>query len=399
MNEKSKQLLLNGKGLKYLVDTAYKILGNPIVVHGMAYELLANSQNKVTDDWLWNELISNKRFSHQTVNFFNNVKFIKDVADTEETVMLKSKDIKYDRICSKLFDKKYNQIGCFTVIGCYKPLNKQDFKDISIICEYMSKELQASEYYSEVEKVIYETTLSDIIDCKINEEINLQERLDDLYSGLKKYIFVAVVDISQYEHTVTQLIYLKETLKSLQPEYKYFIYLNNIVILISKNSSILNIKEDIPKLNEFFSKNNIFAGVSKSFENLLEIKIFFKQAFNALNYGLESKENNYIFNYHNYLLNSLINSSKDNIDFIDYCHPYIKIIIEYDKENKTDYFNILSEYLRNIKNKRLTSQHLNITKNTLDKSLKHIKRLTGIDWNNGNEILNICVSIKLKKIL
>lgn len=387
----------HGKGVENVLNEWYDIVGNPMVIMGMQYNLLASTKNTVTDDYLWNELVIQGRFSHTTVNFFNTQQFVEDVANTEDVVVLKNENLKYDRICCKLFDKDDLQIGSIIMVACYRPIIEEDFKNIVQLCENISVEMQKSEFYLNTDSLLEETFISHRIEDKIIDEDFSEQMMNEIYKGLKSNLYLAVVDIMKYERTVTQLSYMRDMFKNLQLEFKYYIYLNNIVIVLSTDEKTLNINKDFLYLKEFFIENKIYAGISSSFENLSELKKHYRQALNALNYGMDSSDNENIFKYDNFRTDYFLNSTKNNVDLDNLYNPVLTVIKEHDEENKTFYFELIYNYLLFGKNNTMTCHKMKITEQELHIQLKQIENLFEIDWNNGNSLLSLFISFKILK--
>jgi len=386
-----------GKGLEYVLNIAYQILGNPIAIFDIAYNLLTNTENIVTDDSLWNELTATGKFCHDTVHFFNTELFISAVANADIVAFLKSDKLKYDRINGKLFDNNNIQLGNMIVVACYKPFENKDYTLIETICEFLSVELQNSEYRHKIGHIFQDSLISDLIEEKIPDKEILENKMGNLYTNLKANLYAAVVDITQYEHTLTHLEYFRDLFEHAQEEFKYYIYLNNIVIIISTNNLILSIKKDLYNLNKLFEKYKLFAGISGRFQNLFELNKYYRQALNALNYGLNLNVGQQVFRYDDFRVICYINSIKDSINIQELCNPIVFSIQEYDKKNNTKYYDILHAYFLTGRNSLLTCEGMNMSHDTLCKHLKRIESIFEIDWDNGNMLTSIFMSIKILK--
>lgn len=389
--------LKQGGDLNHLLNIAYKIMGNPIIVFDTSYHLLACTENTVTDDPLWNEIIIYGTFTHDTVNFFNNEQFIDAVAYTDVVTILKSDKLKYDRISSKFFDKDNLHLGNICVIGCYKPIETADFKNAEVICEYLSNEIQNSDYYQKISRVFQETFISQLIEGNFDDKVLIENSTNEIYKDLKENLYIAVVDIIEYDDTLTHLAYFKDLFEQLQTEYKYFIYLNNIVIIISTDSPPLNVKRDLNILNDFFKKNKIYAGLSRVFQNLFEIQKYYKQALNALNYGMNVNLDQHIFLHDNYALEYLLSSINDTINVQDLCNPIIFLIQKYDQKHNTFYYDILYTYLLSGLNSQIASKKMQLCYEEFCTQLEELWKVFEIDNYNGNVLFSIFFSMKLLK--
>jgi len=393
LDKKERLKKLKGTGIQHILNSAYEILGNPILMFDTSYNLLAFTEGIVTDDWLWNELTTLGTFSHETVDFFNSEHFILSYAGSEVVSLMQSSKLKYDRMNGKLFDRDNVQLGDINVTACSKPFEENDMELIEFLCEILSIELQNSEFYQNIERVYQESLLDDFIEGNLSDSDIVKNRVEKLHSELKPNLYVAVVDVTLYEQTNTHLAYFRDLFRKLQPEYKYYVHLNNIVIIINTDYTILSVKRDLDKLNEFFAKYTICAGVSRSFSDLYELREHFRQAINALNYGLKSKRKQQFFNYDDfsmeYFLQNIVGDAKEG------CNPAIFLIQEYDRINNTSLLNMLYYYLLYGMDISLASAGLGILPEKLSGGLKKLEELFEINWKDGNMLFNLFLSIKM----
>jgi len=393
LNKKEQLEKLNGRGLRYILNNAYIILGNPIVLFDTSYHLLAYTEGIVTDDRLWNELTTLGRFSHETVDFFNTVNFIRSYAESEVVTLLQSEQLKYDRMNGKLFDKDDVQLGDICVVACDKPFETGDAELIELLSEILSTELQNSEFYHKIERVYQESLLNDLIEGNIKDSDIIKNRISVLHDELKPNLYLAVVDTTSYENTNTHLAYFRDLFRSLQPEYKYYIHMNNIVIIISTEYEILSVKKDLDKLNDFFEAYNIFAGISNRFFDLHELQVYFRQAINALNYGLRSRRKQQFFHYGNFSIEHCLQHSVNDIKEV--CSPTLSRIREYDRINNTSLMDMFYFYLLYGMDVSMASTCLRIEPDELSDGLKKLEELFETDWKDGNMLFNLFLSIKM----
>jgi len=395
--KKKKRLasLENGRGVKFLLNEGYKILENPIVMFDTSYNLLACTEGIVTDDRLWNEITTLGLFSHETVKFFYTEGFIDTYAQTDTVALMKSDKLKYDRANGILFDKDGIQLGNINVTACLKSFEEGDMELIGILSELLSVELQNSKFYQQIDRIYQESMLNDLLEGNIRNSVIEKEQLAELYDELKPNLYLAVVDITQCEHTLTHLAYFRDLLRKIQADYRYYIHSNYIVIIISTDNNLLSVKKDLSKLNAFFAEHKIYAGISSRFQDLLELQKYYREAINALNYGLVGKKNQQIFRYDNIKIEHFLNSVKDTVDISEVISPIISLIQEYDRENNTSLLELLNTYLSYGMDTELTCEIMKITPDELPLILKKLEDTFEIDWKDGDLLLNIFVTIKM----
>lgn len=294
--------ITNGKGLQYILDEASNILGNPILLFDIYYNLIAHTHGLVTDDPFWNELVTTKRFSQKTMDFFKAEGFIEAVANSNVVALLQSGKLKYDRINGTIITKDNIRLGNINVTACIKPFEDGDAELIEEICQIFLVEIEKSEHYSELDIAYQETLLRILIQGEpIDRQCETQIKVADIYRGLKTNIYLAVVNIPQDKNDYSQLVHYRDLFRKTQNEYKYYIYSDYIIVLISTDNQTLRTGNDLYKLIELFKKNNMFVGISRSFENLFELHQYYTEAVYALHYGMESNSGQRLFFYNDTL--------------------------------------------------------------------------------------------------
>jgi len=293
LNKKEQlQKINNGKGIQHILDEAYRILDNPILIHDMDYKLIAYTENTVHDDPIWNEYETTGMVGYDRLVFYEEEGFLEICADAKKTTFLLSDKLKYDRIYGKLFTNNDIQIGCICMVACYNSFEDGTSKLFEIVCDILNKEFSISEYYQAYGQAYMETLISQIIEESI-EDIYMSS---SIYIGLKDYIRVAVVDITQCDPKHTKLACFRDMFKQARPDFKYAVYSNYIVIIMSSDIAPIRI-DDLDKLYGIFEQNNICAGISRCFENLNELPKYYNEAVNVLNHMLKSGSKHRFFLY------------------------------------------------------------------------------------------------------
>jgi len=288
----------NGKGMQYILNKAYEVLGNPVAIYDLTeYKLLACAENIVTDDPFLNELLTQGAFSNETMKFCKEESWFDAVANEDVVTFIERGELKYDRILGELFNRDNILVAGLVVVACDRLFEEDDLKLVETISKIISKELSKSEFYHDYGHAFRETLVRKLIKGSIQDKGFYSPYVADIYEGLQTNIYLALVDIAQPYPEHTQLTYFRDLFMMTQKEFKYCIYAEYIVIIISTDEAILNVKEDLKKLNKIFSENNLSVGISSSFENLYELRKYYNEAVKALNYGLEANDSQRIFLY------------------------------------------------------------------------------------------------------
>ncbi|GHU37607.1 PucR family transcriptional regulator [Clostridia bacterium] len=376
--------------VRRIIDDGFSLLGNPFVMLDVSYKLLAHTNNPVKDDPLWNELMNLKSFSHNTVDFFNRSSFISAVSDADVVTLLKSDELKYDRACGKFFDENGIQLGSITVVACLKPFEPGDFDKISLLCEQISQANRVSADGKISEQFFQPSWLIELLDGDSNAV-----PVPDFCKDLKKNLFAAAVDVSSYENTLSHLAYFRDIFQKMTPAFYSFIYLNNVVILMSSDSPAISVKKDLQAFDKFLRHYNIYAGISGRFHSLSEIRKYYGQAVAALNKGMSCLYGENIFRYETFAMDFALDTIRRNTDLSELCNPTVTFIRDFDKSHGTDYLNVLHIYLLNGKNIKNTCAQIGLTLVELNDKIRHLKTRFEINFDDGNQLSSLLLSIKI----
>lgn len=284
--------LKNGVGIQSLLDAAYNILGNPIVMFNTEYDLLAYTQ-VITDDPIWNEIVTLGTFSRETLRLFENEGFIEEMANAARVAFMTSGKLKYDRMGGKVFNKNNAYVATLVLVESNKRFDENDAMVFDRICKLISKEISTSEAYEEYEQAHLETILKNLIERNYDVKLDLGQ-VGIIYDTLKTNLYVAVADISQCSAECT-VIYFRDLFKQLQPAYKYAAYSGRVIMLMSTNDDVFPVNKRLKEILGVFEQNNMYVGISSRFENLFELQKYYMQALKALKYVLESRSNQRVF--------------------------------------------------------------------------------------------------------
>jgi hypothetical protein len=290
--------LEHGKGIQYLLDAAYKIFHNPIVIHDTNYNLKAYT-DVVSDDPLWNELISTGTFSMKTQEFFAREWFTEDVANADKLVILKSSELKYDRISGYIFNRDNIKVAVITMVWVYNPFETEDVAAFEELADIISNEIHEDEYFTAYGRAYHEALIIKLIDHVIDNPIIYTPHVQIFLDGFDDYLHVAVVEIINKEYHQYILSYFKNLLESKYKSFKYAIYSDRIVMIISSKNKYFYEEQFFDHDDNPFKQNNMFVGISNSFENPYELREYYDQAVAALKDGMKKNSGQLVFLYRN----------------------------------------------------------------------------------------------------
>ena len=382
------------EGLQRLTEITKKYLKNPVAISDASYVLLAHS-GKEENDLIWNDSVVNGKASTFLISKFKSEGLAKTLMNSKGPVILHmGSDRTRSRILSKIMvDKKLSAI-C-GVIESGQKIRKSDADLIQALADAVAIEFQKSKYKISEDKNI-SSLIIDILESKIYMEKELNERLKYLHWVPKR--FFNVVILKKVESINIMKDFIKRSFENFSFFSKAVEWEDNLVILINHcNENFSEISYEIST----FLKEQIqeSAGISKTFSSLLQLPVYYNQAVSAHYWGSAINRKDYLYSYQDYYLYHLLGSSKKEVDIEGMCDERLMKLVEYDKKNKTEYFDTLYVFLSCESSVTKAADKLFIHRNTMAQRIKKIREITNIDFSSNQDIVNIMLTYKILELI
>ena len=271
----------NGKGLQYLLDAAKSIFHNPILMFEIDDHLIAFTDDDV-DDPIWNELISTGTFSMKTLEFFAKEYFSECIANADKVAVVRSAELKYGIMAGHIFNRENVKVGIVAMYEYWTSFDDDTLAAFELFSAKITSEIRHDEHFIELGRAFHEDMINRLLDRNIRNPLVYTPHLQILYDGFDDYLYVAVVDVSRNDIRQNGLEYFKQLLMTRNRSYKYAIYSGHIVMIMSSRYKSFYEELFFEEYQGLFRKNNLFAGVSGSFENLYELRDHYDEAVAAL---------------------------------------------------------------------------------------------------------------------
>lgn len=156
-------------------------------------------------------------------------------------------------------------------------------------------------------------------------------------------------------------------------------------------------------LSDYLKDCNMCAGISNEFSEITMLSTFFGQSVKAIeinnfyHYTMSYRVVKYTDFSITHLLEIVSKSSK--IRLIDFCHPTLLYILQYDRTNNTDYLNTLSAYILANGSIRLAAQVLYIHTNTMYNRISKIRDDFKLDLDDITLTAQLYISFQILGML
>lgn len=382
-------------GLQALVDLGYEILGNPFTITDYSVKLLASSgETKVSDDPVWNELKLNNNFIFQTYSYYVRNSLYNEIAKNEAPFFWSDPYCKYPRLIGRIF---INNRDIATIVVC---AHNRDFKEsdkelVALLCDAFSIELQKTKYIDFSQGLMHKSFLYDLLDGKFQDEHLIAERMKILGIKFKSKLFVISIDIQNFDKSRSTLPYMRDEIENKLNNSKAIVFNQNVVVLASCENEKHFQDLELKTLKEFVNTNKLRAGISRPFSKLTEVGEYYLESVEALKLGNLIKKEQHFYKYEDFLIYDLISNYTHGEKCKKLIHHSLLRLIDYDKENGTDYSRSFYTYLCNFKNIKDSAKIMNIHRNTMFHRIEKIESLLKVDLNDGDTLFQLYLSYKI----
>lgn len=382
--------------INIITQAAYEIIGHPLSLVDVEYNVLSLLPYKKIGDQLWDSMYEHKIVNYEMVLQLNIGKYQKGLDDHEDVLFIDygiGKEI--PRIAATC---KSNGVilGFLCVLYPNRDYTDQDFSLIKIISNALSVYLTHNEN-PVVPKQIRDSRI--FVKNLFEETINTREKLEHWLSqtdinATPSYIVFAT-KVVPGSNDIVYLKQLRNMLNNLSGTV-YACTVDNTLYVLSTNVKSRNSKTFIKSISSYIDLIHNFGfsiGVSNLFTDLLDLPTYKYQASRSIDLNPREEVNQYF--YDDYIISDIFTYAKEGMSLHNYSNPALSYLKEYDKQNNAVYFSTLKTYLLCFCDSSETIHQLNIHRNTLLYRLQKIEELTGYQLKDKQLCIRLLCDIHL----
>jgi sugar diacid utilization regulator len=271
-----------------------------------------------------------------------------------------------------------------------------DFELIDFLCKIISLELQKSDFYRTNQGLMHSYFLSDLLDNKVHDSAAIEQRMTNLGWKLNSNLHILLIsDLARnFFDGKAQLI--TSQLHRLLPSSRWVIYHGQIVFLLSSDTP--KIFAETEELYHYLEINHLTASISNSFDSILDIRKYYLQAAKAEAFGQRFRPHVPMHFYSDYMFHHMGEIVSEKHSLVDFYHPEIVAIRDYDMAHNTNFLETLKLYLIHIDNPGAIAKQLFIHKNTVFYRISKLKEQFHLNLDDGDERFKIHLTIKLMEM-
>ncbi|WBL48099.1 PucR family transcriptional regulator [Clostridium estertheticum] len=281
---------------------------------------------------------------------------------------------------------------------------EEDLEITNTLSQTLSIQMQKDNLFINSSGLEEEYYLMDLLKNSINNLNYVEERLKNIDFKLNKNILLIVIPFRQTYQDYRHNFRLKQLIVTTKNIFRNCIsayYEGSIILMVSKEDDEVFSENTKTRFIDFLKLNNLKAGISLTFQNILETKEFYKQATYALKLAENLNIKGFLFyfkDYIEYYLFHILQSKDNNIEKIELhtlIHPLINKLIGIDKNNNSVLLQTLIVYLESNRNAKLASKNLSIHCSTFFYRYHKIEELLKISLSNSDILFKFELSLKI----
>lgn len=387
------EALLSCGGLQQIIDIGYQVLGNPMFVSDMGYNVLAFNKNAVVGDPSWPAAKSEEEFAA-----YERIKILNDSGVFERLYSSDSPCIEhFDYAPTRWMATKIaingDNIGHIAVVEVNKAFTQMDFELLQWLSRIVANELQKEPIRSGQLAGEFEHFLVGMLEEKITKAETIKKQGNKL--GLKKYCCLVTVSPELNTTKGMSLSYVRSIINRILGTEKSILYQNKItVLLLSDRKEALSINAK-SRLTEFLTSNQMTAGVSAYFSDLAGLKDYYNQSIKALELGVSINPNQKLFYYDAYVFYYLLEMVGNQNRLKNFCSGALTDLMDYDQKYQTNYCHNLFIHLQNDGNVTKTAKYFQIHRNSMKYRIKKIEEIMAISLIDSETKFSLMMSFKL----
>ena len=310
-----------------------------------------------------------------------------------------------------------------TIVTTEQELRKKE-QDVCMELENATINLQdgfLSEFAQDEEKKTYQR---DIIHNILNGLLSSKEMTEAAAQlGMKESDTYRVVDF----HTITKNVqrkYTKEQLHEvgviegelmhLLPDALIYRNMDQIVMIqqVDSDQTELEYQKEMEEIEEVIQQSILYRkkdtdfqiGIGKSVEGYQRLKESYHEASRAIKYIdiirlVTGDKNKSVVHYSNLGFFQIFGKVDDVTELERYIPETLKKLYLYDDEHKGELITTLQMYLRNNQSIKKTAGAMFVHYRTISYRLEKIKQISGINFDNANEVLAVSNGLIIYKML
>lgn len=402
MHNKLIDIMLGNGGLKEIAKALYDSLeGKSLAIHDYVFGnniiMCKNEYTAFIENIIEMESKNLKSLSKEskekTISRTKTLNYFGDIQIERINIPIKTNDKNYGCIYIWQDERAINPVE-FTVIEAATPIVALD----------IYKKILSYEIDSKYRIEFIEDLLSND-DKKYKKALEMASYFD--FDDSLKYTvgIISLNNLYKYEQRMISIV--KKTNENLYSKIIIGNKSNKIILLygVEKEKNDINVKKDmeifcdeIQRYAKYENIKNIAIGIGRITSDSRELYRSYNEANRAIEY-LTNYNNKKVAFFDELGIFRILSSEEIRPDLKQIYLDLLSSLLKYDTEKGTEFIETLSSYFRHSGNLKKVSEEMFTHYNTIIYRIQRIKEITGIDFEDYNEKLNLQIALKIHEFM
>ncbi|MEE0954314.1 MAG: helix-turn-helix domain-containing protein [Eubacterium sp.] len=387
------QRALNGPHpLDDMLKASIPIFRNPMFIHDQHFFILSDPEHQPEmTKWDKDKRTGRTMVNLETINDFRTDHEYLEGLKTHTPQMFSANQTGYRILYRNLWNNN-QYLGRILVDEVKNPLYPGDFHAM----EYMGRLL---EFYTRERRLVRldnedrtEEFFAQMIQRESVEEREIARNLNLLNWKLHdRYICLRM----RTEHEDFNQISADAMLSQIEnnaPQSRAFFYEDGITVIVNLSYTHTTAADVVQGLAILIRDSLLKIGVSTEVQDFRDLASAYRQAKNALEFGLAGQSMLWYFYFDDYMLDYMIDCTSKEIPARLLCAEALRKLKKFDEENHSELYHTLEVYLNLQENVLRTSKELFIHRSTLTYRLTRIQKIINMDLDDSKTKLKLLIS-------
>lgn len=381
-------------GIQAMVDHSYMVFENPVFVFDASFNLIAANWEEARKYNAGIDIILNKGFSEREFKIANNNHIHEKMRKSDVPILVHHEEIGYDQLICTIDTEK--DMGHVVISAVNRPFRPVDSPMLWVLKKYIDQQMKKDEFIRNSKGFNYEYFLKDLLDGKIATARSFLDRMNYVDAEFSGNMYCLVVETARSSSTLNTY-HIRNLFENRFPNTKTLLYNGEIIIILNTPANHLLQPSQLETATQICIENGLYAGMSNSFQNILDLAEYYKQALRAIELGICTSNEPNLFLYKDYILDHVKNIFLQKESPNTFCHPKMKFLLDYDKEHKSELAYTLYMYLVHERNIAAASAAMNMHRTSLVYRFKKIYSLIGDDFEDYRDRQYLILSYEMNK--
>lgn len=386
------EVFLSDFGLQNLTNESAAVFGNPFWVIDMNFNFLSKPSRDFVDDPYILQEIELGYVSNRNVEDLKERKIFEQIQRTGKPYRYSVHVDPAKQIIAVPVRIKSVTVGYLQLFNSQKPYGKHDSELLEHLAKLVSLELQKSSFFSDNKGVMYSYFLNDLLSRRMNNMATIRTRLKALGLTLGKAFQILVIDVNADSMSDSSIQSIAAQIHFTLINSVYVVQKQRIVFLVNLYRTNAIEEDSLNELQRCLSLNNLNAGLSELFYDILECSDYFQLACKAAELGEKTTGTAALHRYRDITLFHLVEQCGNAIPSSVLGCGSLQKLMKHDRAHSTNLYQTLYTYLSCMQNIPQTAAKMGIHVNTLRYRIEKIKEITKFPFEEGVYALELLLA-------